>query len=70
MNEETANGEGGEGQCTKDDIQVLTHCGAIQPLSFHQPWTDILDVDSTVQDDTDNELPTFDVFSSLGIERV
>ena len=67
MNEETENGEG---QCTKDDNQVSALRGAIQPLSFHLPCEDILDVDSTVQDDSDDEVPTFDVFSSLGIEPV
>ena len=41
-----------------------------QPLSFHLPCTDILEVDTfnTVQDDSDDELHTFDVFSPLGIE--
>jgi len=67
MNEETANGEG---QGTKDDSQVSAPRGARHLLSSHQPCTDILHVDSPGQDDTDDELPTFDVFSSLGIERV
>ena len=67
MNEESASGERA---CTKDDSQVSALCGTTRPLSFHQPCTDILDVDtcSTVQDDSDDELPTFDVFSSLGFE--
>ena len=45
-------------------------CGTTQPLSFHLLCTDILEVNtfSTVQDDSDDELPTFDVFSPLGIE--
>ena len=67
LNEETANGER---QCTKDDSRVSALDGTTQPLSFHLPCTDILDVDTTVQDDSDDELPTFDVFSSLGIEPV
>ncbi|XP_020622992.1 uncharacterized protein LOC110060547 [Orbicella faveolata] len=67
MNEITANGER---RCTKDDSQVSAPRGTTQPLSFHLPCTDILDLDSTLQDDTDDELPTFDVFSSLGIEPV
>lgn len=65
LNEETANGER---QCTKDDSRVSALLGTTQPLSFHLPCTDILDVDSSVQDDSDDELPTFDVFSSLGFE--
>ena len=58
MNEETANGER---QCPN---------GKTQLLSFHLPCTDTLDVDSTVQDGSGDEFPTFDVFSSLGIEPV
>jgi len=67
MNEVMANGER---QCPKDDSQVSALRGTTQRLSFHLPCSDILDLDSTLQDDTDDELPTFDVFSSLGIEPV
>lgn len=67
MNEVMANGER---QCTKDDSQVSALRDTTQRLPFHLPCSDILDLDSTLQDDTDDELPTFDVFSSLGIEPV
>lgn len=41
-----------------------------QPLSSHLPCTDMLDLNGSVEDDSDDELPTFDVCSSLGIEPV
>lgn len=64
-NEETASGER---QCTQDDSRVPALCSATQPSPSHLPGTDILGLDSTVQEDGDDELPTFDVFCSLGVE--
>lgn len=39
---------------------------ATQPSPSHLPGTDIMGADSSVQEDGDDELPTFDVFCSLG----
>jgi len=58
-NEETASGER---QCSEEDSRVPTLRRATQPSPSHLPSTDILGVDSTVREDGDDELPTFDVF--------
>jgi len=64
-NEETASGER---QCTEEDSRVPALRSATQPSPSHLPGTDILGVDSTVQEDGDDELPTFDVFCSLRVQ--
>ena len=58
-------------QCTTENNSPLTALGGTaQSLSSHLPCTDILGLNGTVQDDGDDELPTFDVFSSFGIQPV
>lgn len=68
FNEETAKGAR---QCIKEnDSPVTALRSTAQPLSSHLPCTDMLDLNGSVEDDSDDELPTFDVCSSLGIEPV
>ena len=51
-------------QCAKDKASPVSALSSTsQPLSSHLPCTDILDLSSTVEDDSDDELPTFDLFS-------
>lgn len=64
LNEET---EKDTSMCTDDkDNSALT-----APLLPSQaPCTDIWDTSSAVNDDSDGELPSFDIFSSFGIKPV
>ena len=68
LNEETTKGVT---QCVEeDDSPVSALRSTAQPLSSHVHCTDILDSNDIMEDDGDDELPTFDVFSSLGIEPI
>lgn len=70
FNEETAKGVHVR-QCVKEnDSPVTALRSTAQPLSSRLPCTDTLDLNGSVEDDSDDELPTFDVCSSLGIEPV
>ncbi|KAJ7369746.1 Protein zgrf1 [Desmophyllum pertusum] len=55
-------------QCTPE-IGSLVSTNSVSLLPSQAPCSDILE-NGTTEDDSDDELPTFDIFSSFGIEPV